>query len=267
VPSRCSPAPAPRAVRDGLTLDRLLGGRVLLSQPAQGYRVAVDPVLLAAAVPALKGERVLDAGAGTGAAALCLAVRVPGCRVVGLELQPALQQIAAANVAHNDLGLRVEMLVGDLADPPPRFAWGSFDHVMTNPPHLAAKAASWPPQASRATAHVEGALPLAAWLQGCVRMLRPGGMLTLAHRAERIGEILAALGAALGEIVVFPLWPGDPGKAAKRVLVQGRKGSRAPLVLLPGLVLHRADGGLSAGAEAVLRHGQALTLGGGPADA
>jgi tRNA1(Val) A37 N6-methylase TrmN6 len=247
-------------VIDDLTLDRLLGGRVSLSQPARGYRVAIDPVLLAAAVPAVAGERVLDAGAGTGAAALCLAVRVPGCKVVGIELQRALQQVAALNVAQNQLHERVEMLVGDLVQPPPRFAWGSFDHVMTNPPHLAARGASAPPLAERAIAHVEGAVPLAAWLQGCVRMLRPGGMLTLIHRAERVGEILAALGDSLGALVVFPLWPGDPQKPATRVLVQGRKASRAPLALRRGLILHEADGRFSAAADAVLRHGEALVL-------
>jgi tRNA1(Val) A37 N6-methylase TrmN6 len=246
-------------VSDDLTLDRLLGGRVSLSQPARGYRVAIDPVLLAAAVPAVAGERVLDAGAGTGAAALCLAVRVRGCKVVGIELQRALQQIAALNVAQNGLGERVEMLVGDLVQPPPRFAWGSFDHVMTNPPHLAARAASAPPLAERAIAHVE-AVPLAAWLQGCVRMLTPGGMLTLIHRAERIGEILAALSDAVGALVVFPLWPGDAQEPAGRVLVQGRKGSRAPLALMRGLILHQEDGRFSAAAEAVLRHGHALVL-------
>jgi tRNA1(Val) A37 N6-methylase TrmN6 len=247
-------------VSDDLTLDRLLGGRVSLRQPARGYRVALDPVLLAAAVPAVAGERVLDAGAGSGAAALCLAVRVPGCKVVGIELQQALQQIAAANVVQNDLGERVEMLVGDLVQPPPRLAWGSFDHVMTNPPHLAAPTASAPQLAERAIAHVEGAVPLSLWLQGCLRMLKPGGMLTLIHRAERVGEILAVLGESLGALVAFPLWPGEPQKPAKRVLVQGRKGSRAPLALLQGLVLHQADGRLSAAAEAVLRHGEALVL-------
>jgi tRNA1(Val) A37 N6-methylase TrmN6 len=247
-------------VSDDLTLDRLLGGRVSLSQPARGYRVAIDPIFLAAAVPVVAGERVLDAGAGTGAAALCLAVRVPGCKVVGIELQRRLQQIAAANVAQNGLGERVEMLVGDLVQPPPRFAWGSFDHVMTNPPHLAAQGASAPPLAERAIAHVEGAVPLAAWLQSCVRMLRPGGMLTLIHRGERLGEVLSALGDGLGGLVVFPLWPGDPQKPAGRVLVQGRKGSRAPLALMRGLVLHQEGGRLSAAAEAVLRHGEALVL-------
>jgi tRNA1(Val) A37 N6-methylase TrmN6 len=252
-------------VIDDLTLDRLLGGRVSLSQPARGYRVAIDPVLLAAAVPAVAGERVLDAGAGTGAAALCLAVRVPGCHVVGIELQRALQQIGAANVVQNDLGGRVEMLVGDLVQPPPRLAWGSFDHVMTNPPYLPAQAASVPPLAERAIAHVEGAAPLSLWLRGCVRMLKPGGMLTLIHRAERVGEILAALGDSLGALVVFPLWPGDPHRPAKRVLVQGRNGSRAPLAMMRGLVLHQVDGGLSAAAEAVLRHGEALVLKPAPA--
>ena len=244
---------------DDLTLDRLLGGRVSLSQPARGYRVAIDPVLLAAAVPARAGERVLDAGAGTGAAALCLAVRVAGCEVVGIELQCALQQIAALNVVQNHLGERVEMLAGDLARPPPRLAWGSFDHVMTNPPHLAALATSAPPLAERAIAHVEGAVPLDDWLRACLRMLRPGGTLTLIHRAERLGDILALLGGPLGALVVFPLWPGQ-SRPAGRVLVQGRKGSRAPLALMPGLILHEENGRLSGAAEAVLRHGEALLL-------
>src|SRR5580692_7243816 len=87
--------------------DALLGGRVHLHQPAQGYRVAIDPVLLAAAVPAAEGDRVLDIGCGVGAASLCLAARVPGCRIVGLELQPALAQLAAENAARNAVADRV----------------------------------------------------------------------------------------------------------------------------------------------------------------
>ena len=231
-----------------------------MSQPARGYRVAIDPVLLAAAVPARAGERVLDAGAGTGAAALCLAVRVPGCQVVGIELQRALQRIAAANVVQNQLGERVEMLAGDLVQPPPHFARGSFDHVMTNPPHLAASAASAPPLAERAIAHVEGAVPLADWLRACLRMLQarrhadPDPSRRAARRHARRARRLPGRRS----------WCFRSGRAqgrpAKRVLVQGRKGSRAPLALMPGLILHEDDGRLSAAAEAVLRHGEALLL-------
>ena len=101
-PGKCSPGPSKRSrVAEHLTDDHLLGGRVRFSQPAHGYRVAIDPVLLAAAVPARAGERVLDAGAGTGAASLCLAARVPECRIVGLELQRPLQRIASHNVTQN----------------------------------------------------------------------------------------------------------------------------------------------------------------------
>jgi tRNA1(Val) A37 N6-methylase TrmN6 len=252
-------------VAEHLTDDMLLGGRVRFSQPARGYRVAIDPVLLAAAVPARPGERVLDAGAGTGAASLCLAARVPECHIVGLELQRALQRIASYNVTQNGLDGRVAMIEGRLERPPPRLAAASFDHVMTNPPHLAAAAASPSPDRERALAHAETNLDLAGWLAGCLRMLRHDGRLTLIHRPERLSEVLAALLGRAGEAIVFPLWPAA-GRSARRVLIQARKGARGPLRLAPGLVLHDAHGGFCAQVEDVLRHGRALDLGEGSRD-
>lgn len=243
-----------------LTHDHLLGGRVRLTQPAAGYRVAIDPVLLAAAVPAGPGERVLDAGAGTGAAALCLAARVPECQVVGLELQRDLQRIASANVLANGLARRVEVMVGDLGKPPPRLVAASFEHVMTNPPYLPAHEASAPAQPGRAAATIEGGLDLGRWVEGCARMLRPGGRLTLIHRADRLPAVLAALTGRLGEVIVFPLWPGPGERPAKRILVQARKGARAPLRLARGLALHGPDGRYTEAAERVLRHGAPLDL-------
>lgn len=254
------PRPSKRTrVAESLTDDRLLGGRVRFSQPTHGYRVAVDPVLLSAAVPAQPDERVLDAGAGTGAASLCLATRVPQCRIVGLELQRSLQRIARQNVTQNELDARVEMIEGDLQRPPPRLAAATFDHVMTNPPHLAATGASPSPERQRALAHQETDLALASWLAACLRMLKPGGLLTLIHRSDRLSELLVALWGRAGDLVVFPLWPGA-GQPAKRVLVQARKGARGPLCLAPGLVLHGPGGSFSPKAEDVLRHGSALDL-------
>lgn len=244
---------------DALTDDHLLGGRLRFRQPARGYRAAIDPVLLAAAVPVAPGERVLDAGAGTGAASLCLAARAPDCRIVGLELQHRLHGIASHNVAANELGGRIEMIEGDLAQPSPRLPGASFDQVMTNPPHLAAAAASVSPVAERAAAHAEGALDLAAWLLACLGLLRPGGCLTLIHRADRAAEVLAALLGRVGDLILFPLWPAV-ARPAKRILVQGRKSSHGPLRLAPGLVLHDRGGGFTRAADDVLRHGRALDL-------
>jgi tRNA1(Val) A37 N6-methylase TrmN6 len=242
-----------------LSEDALLGRRVRFRQPRQGYRVAIDPVLLAAAVPAGPGDLVLDAGAGVGAAALCLAARVPGCRVVGVEVQRDLARLASDNVALNGVGDRVEIVVGDIAAPPPCLAPGTFDHIMVNPPYLEADKAVSPPHPGKARANVESTVDLEVWVRFALVMARAKGSLTFIHRADRMDTLLGALSGAAGDTVVFPLWPAA-GQPAKRVLVRARKGIMAPMRLAPGLVLHEGGGRFTREAEAVLRDAQRLVL-------
>jgi tRNA1(Val) A37 N6-methylase TrmN6 len=243
----------------GTSDDMLLGGRVKLRQPLDGYRVAIDPVMLAAAVPAGREDRVLDIGCGTGAASLCLAARVAGCPIVGLERDHTLALLAQGNIARNDFADRIAVIEGDLLHPPHALAPDSFTQVMANPPFLEAARASVSPIAQRAAAAVESEALLADWVDFALAMLRDKGTVTIIHRADRLGDLLAALGGRAGGIIIFPLWPGE-GKAAKRILLQARKGNSAPLTLAQGLVLHRSDGRNSEAAEAVLRHGATLQL-------
>lgn len=238
-----------------ITEDRLLGGRVRLLQPAEGYRAAIDPVLLAAVVRAGEAEHVLDLGCGVGAAALCLRARLPAVRVSGLELQPDLAAVARANAALN--GADFEVVEGSLLMPPPLLL-GPFDWVMTNPPYLEAGKASTPAMASKGIANVEGEASLADWVKAAVKLLKPKGRLAVIHRADRLADLLAALqGRGVGELRILPLWP-KPGRPAGRVVVTARKGVRTPLELLPGLLLHREDGAYTDAAEAVLRGGEGL---------
>jgi tRNA1(Val) A37 N6-methylase TrmN6 len=238
------------------TNDRLLNGRVHLRQPVNGYRAGIDSVLLAAAVPAEPGQTAIDVGAGVGAAALCLAVRVADLAMTGIELDPEQVQIAAENALATGVAERVRFVGGDILGRP---SLAAADQVLTNPPYLTPGAATPPPDASRARAHVGGSDGLAAWLGGCLRLLKPGGTLTLIHRADALPDALASL-PGCGAIEVLPLWPGD-GKPAKRVVLRARKGSRAGLTLHPGLVLHRPDGSYTEAAEAILRHGATLPAG------
>ena len=237
-----------------LTEDRLLGGRVHLSQPANGYRAAIDPVLLAAAIPARPGERVLELGAGAGAASLCLAARVPGVCIEGLERDGATVALARANAARNAFQPAPLFHKGDVARPA---APGLYAHAFANPPFLEALAATAPADARRAAAHVEGEAGLAVWVAGLVRAVRHRGTITLIHRADRLDALLAAFDRQVGGIIILPLWP-KAGQQAKRVIVRAVKGSRAGLVLSAGLVLHQADGRFTAEAEAILRGGAGL---------
>jgi tRNA1(Val) A37 N6-methylase TrmN6 len=241
------------------TEDRLLGGRVRLRQPAQGYRVAIDPVFLAAAVPAEPHQLVLDVGCGAGAAMLCLAARVPHVRVVGLETQRDLVRLAGDNAILNRMEARVSAMIGDLLHAPPRLSPGAFDHVMANPPFNERGRAVAATAPGRAEATIEGEADLASWVRFSLAMVRSKGTVTFVHRADRIDALLGEIAGRAGEVVVFPLWPGV-GKPASRILVRVRKQIAAPARLAAGLALHEADGRLTAAAEAVLREGRGLDL-------
>jgi tRNA1(Val) A37 N6-methylase TrmN6 len=241
------------------TEDLLLGGRIRLKQPAVGYRVAIDPLFLAAAVPAEPHQLVLDVGCGAGAAMLCLAARVPHSRLVGLEMQRDLVRLAGDNIILNGLEARASVMIGDLLHAPPRLSPGAFDHVMANPPFHPRHAAEPAAASGKSAATIEGVADLADWVRFSLAMVRSKGTVTFIHRADRIDALLGQIAGRAGEVVVFPLWPGE-GKAASRILVRVRKQVSAPARLAAGLVLHDPDGGLSAGAEGVLREGRGLDL-------
>ena len=248
-----------RAVEPTFTEDRLLGGRIQLRQPMDGYRAAIDPVFLAASVPAEPHQLVLDVGCGPGAAMLCLAVRVPHSRVVGVELQRDLVRLAGENVILNGLEARVSVTIGNLLNPPPRLAPGAFDHVMANPPYNERGAATGATTTGKSAATIEGDADLAAWVRFSLAMVRAKGTVTFIHRADRIDALLGQIAGRAGEVVVFPLWPGQ-GRPASRILVRVRKQIATPARLAAGLVLHEPDGRFTVGADGVLREGRGLEL-------
>jgi tRNA1(Val) A37 N6-methylase TrmN6 len=231
------------------TEDAILGGRLRVRQSARGYRVNLDTILLAAAVEAKPGARLMEAGCGVGAALLAVAMRTPSVTLVGIERDANMAAMARENVALNAMGDRVEIVTGDALE---RSAnWGVFDGVFFNPP-FDEPGEGRAPAATRAYAHVADA-PIDAWIAALADRLRGGAALTLIHRAAKLAEILAAFEGRLGGAEIIPIHP-RAGEPAKRVLARARKGSRAPLRLLPGLTLHDASGAKYAPeAEALLR--------------
>ncbi len=234
-------------------------------QPAGGYRAAIDPVLLAAAVQGLSGDRVLDVGSGSGAAALALAARIEGVRVTGLEAQETLVALARESARKSGLAECVSFIEGNLLDPPEALTSeclkaGGFDHVMANPPYLAAGSGNPPSDAARRLATVEGDAVLADWLGFMLTMVKDGGSVTVIHRQDRAEEVVEGLAKGTGGIVVFPLWPKPSRQAAKRVIIRAVKGESGETRTAEGLVLHAEDGAYTPEAEAILRAANGLLL-------
>jgi tRNA1(Val) A37 N6-methylase TrmN6 len=233
----------------------LLGGRVRLRQPAKGYRAGMDAALLAAAVAAAPGERVIEAGCGAGAVLMQIAARCPGVALTGLERDPAMAALARENATLN--GADSQILEGDVAAGFRALDLPQFDRAVSNPPFFDDPAALRAPAEGKRGAWMadDG---LKAWTTFLLKSVREGGRIAVIHRADRLADLLALLGETAGSFAVRGIHPYTD-EPAKRVLVQAIKTGKAPLRLLPPLVLHDRSGAKhTAEAEAILRGEAAL---------
>jgi tRNA1(Val) A37 N6-methylase TrmN6 len=240
-----------------LTRDRLLGGRIEIDQPARGYRAGMDAALLAASCDAAPQARVLEAGCGVGGALLSAAARRPGTRFVGLERDPATADLARANAAANGMADRVKIVTGEVEAGFRALGLAPFDHVFSNPPFFDDPAALRAPDPAKSGAWMADG-GLAAWTGFLLKAVREGGTITLIHRADRLADILSLLAPKAGSFRIRGIQP-FADEPAKRVMVRAIKTGKAPLVLLPALVLHPRDGGKhTEEVEAILRGEAAL---------
>ena len=244
--------------------DGFLDGRFTLIQPKKGLRAGSDALYLSASVPAKPGQSIVEAGIGTGAAALALLTRVPDTRLLGIENFAPHAELARANADLNEMTERLAIIEGDVlalkADDMSRDGFACpFDHAMANPPFFDPAENRRGRSASRNAANVMSVDGLVSWVKNLSAWVRPGGTVTFVHRIEAFPQLLAAMDHALGDIHVLPLC-ATAGKDARRVLVQGIKGNKAPMKLIAPFVLHEADGRHTCQSEAVLRGGKAIDL-------
>jgi FkbM family methyltransferase len=249
-----------------ITDDAFLGGALAILQPRSGYRAGLDAVMLAASVPADTSRplRVLDVGAGVGTAGLCVARRIPSAEVVLLEREPHLAELAAENVRRNALHDRVRVVNAAVGAPAGELrAAGlvdeSFGHVIANPPYHDTAAGTLATDAAKAAAHAMPDAELEHWARFMARMCAPRGLACIVHKADALHRLLTAMEPRFGDIQILPLHP-RPGDPAHRVIVDGVKGSKGPLQLRAGFVLHAEGNDFTEAAQAILRSGAALDM-------
>jgi tRNA1(Val) A37 N6-methylase TrmN6 len=235
----------------------VLGKRVWLRQPENGFRTSLDSVMLAAACPAKKSQSVLDLGCGVGGAGLCVMERVNGLSLTGVDIQRECVELARENAAKNGHDDSCEFINADIRE----FQGGPFNHVICNPPYLEHGAHTPSPHKGKAISngHVEETNEgsLEDWIRAGFRNLKSRGSFTIIHRADMLGRIIQELGRRFGAIEVIPLWPRF-SEPAKRVIVRAVKDSKSPASMLPGIVLHEKDGSYTEHAERILRDGHPI---------
>lgn len=239
---------------NGVTEDTVYQGRVTLFQPEKGFRAGTDSLLLAAALPEIGGGTALEVGCGCGGALLTAAFRLPQARFMGLDIDPAMADLARKGAETNGFAGRVTVEAGNAAD------WvrdreNRFDLVYANPPYFEPGRIS-PPGEGKAAAYLES-LDLEGWIKAMAFAARPRAPLVMIHRAAELARILSVFDRQAGEITVLPI-ASKAGEEARRVLVRGRKGlKRGPVRLLSPFITHAPDGSGSPALDAV-RQGQAI---------
>lgn len=226
---------------DAITEDGLLNGRIRLRQPERGYRAGLDAALLAAACDTKPGQRAIEAGCGGGGALLAAAARRPESLFTGVERDPKALRLARENIALNGLADRVSVVEGDVAVRFSILGLEPFDAAFSNPPFFDDPDSLRGPSPERRSAWMadDG---LEAWIGFLSKAVKEGGSITIIHRADRLSDLLALLGEKSGSVQILPVHPFADAPA-KRVLVRAIKTGKAPLKILPPLVLHDREGG------------------------
>ncbi len=254
---------------DGIevTRDAFLDGKVVLYQPKHGHRAGVDAVLLAASVDAAKNAapRIMDVGAGPGTVGLLIATRLLDAKVTCVEIEEGLAHIGVRNRDENALKERVEIINADIFEHMEALERmglrpGQFDHVVSNPPYYSDDSGRVSNNLLKRRANSMQPHGLDRWIKFMTAMAHADGRLSIIYPADRLDDLLRLLTGRFGNLQIFPIYP-HAGDAANRVIIRGHKGSRAPLKLHSGLVLHEADGAFTNEASRSLRLGAALDMG------
>ena len=245
-----------------LTCDGFLGKRLMIQQPSKGYKSGMDAVLLAASIPAIEGESYLELGSGVGVVALCLAERVRGCHVVGVEILEDMVKIACDNALLNKLEERVHFIHQDISVPFGQ--WENmkpscFHAVFANPPFYKQDSNIASRDISKRVAHMATDDLLDIWIRRACTLVKSGGHVSVLHCAEALSDILLAMRGRFGGIKVLPIASYENAPAG-RVIIRGIRDSKTALEILPPVILHQKDGTYQPYIERILRHGERLAF-------
>lgn len=226
----------------GETADKILGGRFKVLQKKRGYRFSLDALLLAHFVGLGPKGQILDVGTGSGIVALILSHLRPGSRIVGLEIQPELAEMAKRTLSLNGVTDGVTILEGDARRIDHYFPARSFDRVVFNPPYRRLSSGRINPDSQKAQARHEILGSLDDFLQAASFALKPGGRVDVVYPVRRMAELISRMREKCLEPKRCRIVHSSAGSRGEFILAEGVAGGREEMTMEPPLFIYEPDG-------------------------
>jgi tRNA1Val (adenine37-N6)-methyltransferase len=237
------------------TVGTILGGALTIVQPADGYRFAIDSILLARFARPRPRARVLELGAGCGVVSIVVAALYRPSEVVAVEFQSRLAELIAHNAVLNRT-TSVKAICADLSQAIPGLAPAAFDYIVANPPYRAAWRGRQSPIAERRLARSGSEATLVDFIAAAARHANRGGRLAMVFTASRTAELIAEMKRHSLEPKRIRFVHSKPAEAATIVLIEARKAGGIESIIEPPLFIYDSSGAYTEEVHAMLTHAE-----------
>lgn len=231
----------------------------VLQPKARGNRSGMDALLLAASMPKDASGIVADLGAGAGVAGFALINLNEDLELVAVERNKEMAELARqssllsqnAHLRDRIKVIEADVTLSGLNRQSAGLATDSVDHVIMNPPYNS-QGARPPNDPLRAEAFIMAQGGLDAWFRTAAAMMQGDGYFSVIHRTDSLGEVIACSQGRFGNLEIIPIH-SHAGEPAKRMIVRGIRGSKAPSCILPGFIVHSDEGKFTPHADAIFK--------------
>jgi len=214
-----------------------------ISQPKQGYRFSLDPLLLvdfASGFPDVC--HIADLGTGCGVMALILARIYPDAHICAFESNLEMAELARHNVLQNRLEQQIEIHREDILQHKRLHPVSSFDLVVSNPPFRTPQSGRISPHKGRDTARHESTAGLADFLATAKYLVKPGGRICFVYHPSRLAEFITVSTGMKLAVTSLQMVHGRTDLPATIFLAELVKGRKGELTVMPPLVIYNDDG-------------------------
>ena len=210
-------------------------------QDTDGFCFGIDSVLLTEfAKDMKKGKKIVDLGTGTGILAILLSKKVEPSKVIGVELQPDIANMASRSVRLNGLEDVIDIINEDIVHL--MLEKNCFDYIVTNPPYKRKGTGLINVNDKKIISRHETTANLDKWISVAKSLLRDKGSLYMVHKTERLNEIIQTLRKYNLEPKRMRFVYPSIRKDANLVLIKAVKSGNEFLKIEEPLIIYKEDG-------------------------